>query len=546
MAVGTEVTATMDVAPDTKQVLSTMDTTRDEAVAEKPASAEEAVDVVPDGGIRKVVLRKGTSSERPPNGAKVYVHYVGRLLDGTVFDSSRDRNSEFSFDLGNGSVIKGWDLGVATMERGELAKLICRSDYAYGERGSPPKIPANATLEFEVELLRWVDGEDLTHDGGVVKRVLTKSSSYTRPQDMSEVFVSYKVTLSDGTVVAEVAAPAEDTESPGHILGEGTLPVAIEKAARSMCKGEVAQVTVSKAYAGGLSIGDHDSAVAEVTLHRFITREDISRDGGVVKRVLTESSEYSKPQAGWTVVVDIVGRVQSTGSVFDVRKGVRVRLGCFGQPLPDFLDGAVLSMKRGEEADVIVQPSHAQPLPQGAPSDQVLVYRVKLTHVDKGKESWELKGRDKIEKALFWKDQGGEFFKAGNMARAQSCYSRGLSAVEYGEELKQGEVAHEVKKIKVTLHSNVALCEYKQAKYGEVVISCNKALELEPQNVKCLFRRAQAHFARQSYEDARRDLQRVLEIEPNNEPAKKELGAVNAKIKEQEQKDKKFYSKMFA
>jgi len=84
------------------------------------------------------------------------VHYVGTLLsDGSKFDSSRDRPGNFKFTLGNGQVIKGWDKGVATMHKGEKAELFCRADYAYGETGSPPKIPGGATLKFEVELLSW-------------------------------------------------------------------------------------------------------------------------------------------------------------------------------------------------------------------------------------------------------------------------------------------------------------------------------------------------------------------------------------------------------
>ena len=67
------------------------------------------------------------------------------------------RRRHCSFTLGQGQVIKGWDRGVATMRKGEKAMLTCRADYAYGDAGSPPKIPGGATLCFEVELLSWVD-----------------------------------------------------------------------------------------------------------------------------------------------------------------------------------------------------------------------------------------------------------------------------------------------------------------------------------------------------------------------------------------------------
>ena len=75
-----------------------------------------------DGGIIKIVKKAGDASAgRPCPGDSVYVHYVGTLLDGSKFDSSRDRNSPFDFKLGEGVVIKGWDEGVATMEKGEVS-----------------------------------------------------------------------------------------------------------------------------------------------------------------------------------------------------------------------------------------------------------------------------------------------------------------------------------------------------------------------------------------------------------------------------------------
>ena len=81
-------------------------------------------------------------------------HYTGTLeSDGSKFDSSRDRGREFTFKIGVGQVIRAWDLGFASMKVGEKAILKCRSDYAYGDNGSPPKIPGGATLLFDVELL---------------------------------------------------------------------------------------------------------------------------------------------------------------------------------------------------------------------------------------------------------------------------------------------------------------------------------------------------------------------------------------------------------
>ena len=124
------------------------------AVAEDtkvPEAPLRTVNVTEDGGIVKEVLREGEGS-LPQQGDKITAHYTGTLLDGTKFDSSRDRGTEFKFELGGG-VIAGWNQGFATMKKGERAILTCTAPYAYGDRGSPPKIPGGATLKFDVELI---------------------------------------------------------------------------------------------------------------------------------------------------------------------------------------------------------------------------------------------------------------------------------------------------------------------------------------------------------------------------------------------------------
>jgi len=103
--------------------------------------------------LEKQIIKEG-SGPSPPNGVNVSVHYTGYLTNGQVFDSSRNRGQPFSFTLGTGQVIRGWDLCVASMKKGEVCKLVCPPDYGYGNRSIGP-IPANSTLIFEIECLNW-------------------------------------------------------------------------------------------------------------------------------------------------------------------------------------------------------------------------------------------------------------------------------------------------------------------------------------------------------------------------------------------------------
>ncbi len=117
-----------------------------------PTLAEEENPTVTSSGLQYLDLVKGSGREAHV-GETASVHYTGWLKDGTKFDSSVDRGQPFSFRLGAGQVIKGWDEGVVGMNIGSKRKLIIPPDLGYGARGAGRVIPPNATLIFDVELL---------------------------------------------------------------------------------------------------------------------------------------------------------------------------------------------------------------------------------------------------------------------------------------------------------------------------------------------------------------------------------------------------------
>ena len=120
----------------------------------KPAAAHTApmkTVTLPDG-LKYTDLKVG-KGPKPRAGQTAVVHYTGTLLSGKKFDSARDRGRPFEFVLGTHGVIPCWDEAVATMRVGGRRKLVCPPQLAYGERGYPPVIPPNATLNFDVELL---------------------------------------------------------------------------------------------------------------------------------------------------------------------------------------------------------------------------------------------------------------------------------------------------------------------------------------------------------------------------------------------------------
>ena len=138
--------------PAAQETLVAQGSADDLRIEEEDTMADENV-ITTDSGLQYVVIAEGDGAAPQP-GNRVFVHYVGTLENGTKFDSSRDRGRPFDFTIGQGQVIKGWDEGVGDMKVGDRRKLIIPPELGYGARGAGGVIPPNATLIFDVELLR--------------------------------------------------------------------------------------------------------------------------------------------------------------------------------------------------------------------------------------------------------------------------------------------------------------------------------------------------------------------------------------------------------
>ncbi|KAG5099400.1 hypothetical protein JHK82_044452 [Glycine max] len=456
-------------------------------------------------GLKKKLLKEGEGWDTPEAGDEVQVHYTGTLLDGTKFDSSRDRGTPFSFTLGQGQVIKGWDQGIITMKKGENALFTIPAELAYGESGSPPTIPPNATLQFDVELLSWTSVKDICKDGGLFKKILTEGEKWENPKDPDEVLVKYEAHLEDGTLVAKSDGVEFTVNDDG--FGEKGKPA----------HGDEGAVP--------------PNATLQITLElvSWKTVSEVTDDKKVIKKILKEGEGYEHPNEGAIQVID-------------------------------GLDRAVLTMKKGEVALLTIAPEYAFGSSESqqelavVPPNSTLYYEIELVSFEKEKESWDMDTPEKIEAAGKKKEEGNALFKAGKYARASKRYEKAVKFIEYDTAFSEEEKKSS-KFLKVACNLNNAACKLKLKDYKQAEKLCTKrklilnvdkqVLDLESTNVKALYRRTQAYIQLADLDLAEFDIKKALELEPNNRDVKLEYVTLKEKMKEYNKKEAKFYGNMF-
>jgi len=334
-------------------------------------------------------------------------------------------------ELGRGKVIKGWDEGIPTMRQGEVAKLVIRSDYAYGEQGAKDTIPPKATLIFEVELLSWEKQKtDVSkiQDGGVVKHII-EEGSMTMQNAQYEAKCTVDVKCKKGSLKGNLFA--EEKVNHVIVLGDEQAPPGLEVCLGSMMVGELAEVEIAERHLGPFSAG-----------------------------------------------CDVVLRVRMTN--FD------------NAVLPGMLSGDAL-----------------------------------------------------VAAATQRKEQGTALYKAKSLYRARAKWQKAVELIEGGEK-NAGAEKKKLLDLKLPCLTNLAAVQLMHKDFRECIASCDKALELDPRNVKAALRHAKAKDGCGEVAEAREELNWILkELDPKNADAIAELARLDKRDGQTKVKEKETFGGMF-
>jgi len=504
---------------------------------------------LPDGITKEIITEASPESVRSPKtGDIVQVHYVGTLeSDGSEFDSSRSRGKPFDFTLGQGQVIKGWDLGVASMKKGEIAKFVLAPEFAYGADGSPPKIPENATLVFEVELLSWTSQDDLFNDGSVIKATLVEGTGWKKPKSGDEVQLSFAA-LKEGSC-------KYDGKQADYVIGSGSFGAfasVIDKALEDMKKGEETELKCTPEYVA--SLRGKDEAVPEgaenltLTLHEVYDVSDVSlsKDKSIMKKQVREGDGYDKPKESNKVTLQVLDAVDGQSNKLPGFSSTTLNFEVGNGEVCDALEFAICEMKKGERALLTcARPKQCQEPKVGLQeikADKV-VLTVQLDEFEKGKDTWSMSEDEKLQHGEARKATAGNLFKAQRTELALKSYSSIISLFNYVDNFEESN------KIKATnlkrlCELNKAACFLKTSDWEGARKCCDTVLKEDKKNIKALFRRATANKELGEYQDAMKDCKFILEEDRANADVRKLIPMLKDLQKIEDNKSKNMFANM--
>ncbi|ONK60180.1 uncharacterized protein A4U43_C08F15240 [Asparagus officinalis] len=455
------------------------------------------------------------------------------MKDGTQFVSTREEAEPQTIKLGHRELFTGLDDGISTMKKGELALFTLLLKPGHGDLGVRWSIPPGSEVQFEVELVSWLTVVDVSKDGGIVKKILVGGDD-VQTGDLDEVQVKYQVRLVDGSLLVE-----SPEEGLWFHINEGHLLPAFTKAVKTMKRGEKAVVTVQP------------QLVIDIDLLSLKPVLDVTGDMKVLKKILRAGEGIRRPNNGETVYIRYTALLED-GTLFE-KVGFDDKLFEFAVDEEEViagLDRAVATMLKGEISQIMVKREygfmndHVDRIGINVPAYSTLVYEVELVDFTKEKELWEMSNHEKIGAAENAKQMGNDLYKIGKFSRAAKKYDKAVSYINENGSFEDGDDKL-VRTLRVSCWLNHAACSLKLKDFKETIQLCSKVLDIEFCNLKALYRRGQAYMAAGHLDLAKLDIQKALEVDPQNREVKSLELSLRKEQRESSKRDAKLYANMF-
>ncbi|KAK6127182.1 hypothetical protein DH2020_039066 [Rehmannia glutinosa] len=424
------------------------------------------------------------------------------------------------------------------------------------------EISCNKQISLQTTAQVLVLPETIIGTNGLRKTILQKGVSWQTPIPGDEVEVHYNVRLQEGDYFdssREKGTPfsfklgqfkyeakcengmviSESKEGLEFSLASGHLCPAMSIAVKTMRKGEKAELSVKFSY-GLMHCGDGTSTIDDtiptfqnliiyLELVSWSTVVDIRGDKKILKKITKKGEAFVRPNEGSLVKVVYIKKLED-GTTLEKQGSDEEHFEyvCGEEQINEGLDTAVMTMRKGEEAIVKISSDLLDPSKAGG---LAVLYEIKLIDFIKEKPFWKMDAHERITACETKKNEGNTLFKAGKFQLASKKYEKECDLrkakqycriaskyVEYNHSFSDDE-KHQANSLRLSCYLNDAACKLKLGAYQEVSKLCTKVLELDPYNVKALFRRSQAYMTTSDLEKAEEDITRALSIDPNNKYA---------------------------
>lgn len=521
----------------------------DIAAPKKDSSEKEKLS---PGDVMKAVVRPGESGSTPKKGDQIILHYTTRTSSGVVVESTRlelgGRGVPKKFVMGKSKMIRGWEEGIPTMAKGEVAVLKVKPEFHYGDKECqkmvPDDFPKNEELMFEIELIDFFPVKVIADDLGVLKRVMREGEGWENPRQPYEV----KIWLSWKEHGDKDFIPLQRSEPFHFTLGKEEVPAGLESGISTMTRKEKSIIYVSRAHLTTASLipnlpKDAEEIQFEVEIVQIIQVRDLVGDGQVVKRRIRDGQgefPIDCPLQDSLLRIHYKGFLPENGGLvfYDSRKdnvgGEPITFGSGEGLVPEGLEMCVKLMLPGELALVTSTSEYAYdkfPRPDLVPEGASVQWEVELVDFEKAKDWTGLTFQQIMDDADKIRAIGNRLYKEGKYSLANVKYEKVLREFNHVNP-QDDEEGKTFVQTRYLLYLNVAACHQKLGDHVKAIESCNKVLDENPQHVKALYRRGMSYMAVGDFDEARADFNAMMTYDMTVES---DVKAALLKLKRKEQ-----------